>query len=286
MDPLTAAIIGVAAFGASGLGGLGQMLGAKSAKRAARKMRRWLERLVGQTKAEAKAASKQALAKEEIQRRLLKKEARRRSYWAKQRAAQAQYEIFRSPAYQKLGYYIQNLFERGLPDVIFREYADRLRTAQAARGLKGGQAARDEASFLTKIAHEARMRLIPFLRQLALDPLALWSAAWQKATVPELYELQWWLGRHKDILAAQAAAQAIGMAPFRSYLPIVQSSIGPMMGAYQFGAVSPAGIGWAGFGRALQTGLEAALTAGVMAKNQQLSAQLMDIMRSNRAMLA
>jgi len=286
MDPVTALIFGTLAFGGASMGGLGQLLSAKSQKRAARKMRRWLERLVGQTKAEAKAASKEALAEEEIQRRRLGKEARRRSYWAKQRAARALYETFRSPAYQKLGYYIQDLFERGLPDVIFREYADRLRTAQAARGLKGGQTARDEASFLTKVAHEARMRLLPFLRQLALDPLALWTTAWQKATVPELYELQWWLGRHKDILAAQAAAQAIGMAPFRSYLPVVQSTIGPMIGAYQFGAVSPAGIGWAGFGRAIQTGLEAALTTGIMAKNAQLSQQLMDVMKANQAMLA
>jgi hypothetical protein len=190
---------GVMQLAGAGQQAIGAHQAAKAQKRAARQAREAMlgflsdlqERGAGATRSERHRAL-QGLARA---RRLANQEMRH----AQQRAQGELINAMASPAYQAQAAFLADAFSGGISQAVAGEYAGRLRTAQAARGLsRGGAATRDEAALLTKLSDERRQQLLPQLRQLALDPMQL-----QQQTITNL-------------LATRQQAQQIGLAEYQA----------------------------------------------------------------------
>lgn len=168
----------------------------------------------------------------------------------RERADAAAFQVLSDPNYQAQQRFIQAQFEQGIPDFMAREYAGRLRGAQAARGLeRGGAATQQEATLLTKMAHEGRMQLLPQLRQMAFDPMQIRQGTEQHA----LGQLTGAQGAGLQQLQALmgGAAQAQGMAN-QAVLPLAQLQAS-VMGQMPYSSASPLAMGLFGAGSGIMS---------------------------------
>lgn len=210
MDPFTSMLIGGTAGGF--LQGLGGFMSGSSQQKAAKQMRKLLETFMNKTADKADLAQKteKAWSAEQLFRATREMEKLQQS---SQSAGIARlFQTLGSPAYREQAGYIQDMFAKGVPDSIAAEYAGRIRSAQAARGIEGNMAAVDEAALLTKMAEQGRQALLPQLRQLAMDPFELKQQAVQTE------------------IANRQAAQSVGLAQFQAAL---QGRQGAAQVAYQ-----------------------------------------------------
>lgn len=242
---MLSAMAGLAGMGFQTAGGVFSALGeSKAAERSRRAQTRYLEDVT------AAHGTQTALERE---RYLLeeKKAARKEAEILRRvqdRADAAAFQVLSDPNYQAQQRFIQAQFEQGIPDVLAREYAGRLRTAQAARGLeRGGAASQQEATLLTKMAHEGRMQLLPQLRQLGFDPQQIQ----QQAAAAELQALLGaqgaGLGQFQTMLGGAAQAQNIAN---QRVLPLAQLGLGTM-GNLPYSSANPLAYGLFGAGTAL-----------------------------------
>jgi len=200
--------LGIAGIGA-GLGGLSGLLSGMSQREAAEEQRAYLEQLMGQLTQQ----STQMSAEERDRALIAQRQAARREREALQQARlqteSGLQSLFGSPQYQAQAKYITEQFTKGIPDVLAQEYAGRLQTAQASRGLShGGAPVQAEASLLTKLAEQGRQALLPQLRQLSMDPMQL---------------------RQQEMLSQlqyQSGSQGLGLAQLQSTLQSLQAAQG------------------------------------------------------------
>lgn len=161
----------------------------------------------------------------------------------------AQLSVMNSPAYQAQAGFLMDQFSTGIPEFLSREYAGRLRTAQAARGLEfGGAPAQDEAALLTKMAYEHKVGLLDQMRQMAMDPMNINNQAAQA-------ELQTRQGAQGMGLAQmQARMGALGQAQdiARSQAdPLAQLQMQLAQMPQSGGALGMAGTALSGLGGAM-----------------------------------
>lgn len=80
-----------------------------------------------------------------------------------------------SPELAMTSNYLQSQFSNPLPPDLAQDYAERIRTAQAARGFGGGGTgpAGEEARFLLGAADQRRMQLLPQLQQFGANVLGM-----------------------------------------------------------------------------------------------------------------
>lgn len=91
---------------------------------------------------------------------------RQEQAWAEQRATARQLELANDPRYQMAQAYLTESFAAGVPEFMAREYENRLRAAQAARGLeRGGAPTQQEAALLTSMAAQNRQAILPQLME-------------------------------------------------------------------------------------------------------------------------
>ncbi len=90
------------------------------------------------------------------------------SEWAAQRADARALALKSDPRYQMGSQYLTESFNAGIPEFMAREYASRLRSAQAASGFEsgGGAVAQDEAALLMSMANQNRQTLLPQMMEL------------------------------------------------------------------------------------------------------------------------
>jgi len=240
------ALTGLAGLGLSGAGGI---LSASAQRTAAKQMRDLLDKFLKSTtaKAETAQAREKALSAEEL---FQAQRAATRAQAQAERAGSARlFQTLSSPAYQMGAGYISDMFAKGIPDVIAGEYAGRIQSAQAARGLEGNMAAVDEAAMLTKMAEEGRRSMLPNLRQLAMDPFELKQQALQAQMGTQGTAQQLGLAQ---FMAALQGRQAGSQIAYQDVLPLAQ--LGAQLTAQQpISAASP----WANALGALGGGLMA-----------------------------
>ena len=229
---------------AGGLGAIGSVassvLGAQDAKRAAKQE---AERLAAQQAQNVQMVQSQSALERERALRMQKQaqwEMQQVTSLGKQSAARMAMAVFGSGAYQAQAGFLQDMFNNPIPESLAQDVSGRMRTAQAARGLTGYQASRDEANVLANMAFQSRQQMLPQMRQLAYDPM----------------ELQMGVRGQEQQLAS--GAQAYGLAGMQAQMQALQAGQG--MAAQQYGPLIQSGTALAGQtptygGSALASGL-------------------------------
>lgn len=222
--------LGLGIMGAgTALSGLSGLLSGSSQRKATERQRDYLRSLMTQLQGQATGLS----AEERDRALLAQRRAQRQAEQSYRRAQrQAEYNLraaMESPQYQAAGRYVTEQFTKGIPDVLAAEYAGRLRTAQAARGLEyGGAPTQQEASLLASLAEQGRRQMLPQLRQLALDPMQLR----QQAMAAQLQQLG--AGQQMGLAELQSTMQALQAAQ-----GVASSQYGNLAAAARFGAQAP-----------------------------------------------
>lgn len=161
----------------------------------------------------------------------------------------AQLQVLNSAPYQAGAGFIMDQFSQGLPEFLAREYAGRLRTAQAARGLEfGGAPAQDEAALLTKMAYEHKVGLLDQLRQLSMDPMNINNQAAQAELATRSGAQQMGLMQMQSRMATLGQAQDIARSQAD---PLVELQMALAQMPQSSGAMGVAGTALSGFGGAM-----------------------------------
>ena len=158
------------------------------------------------------------------------------SEWALQRANAAQLQLFSDPRYQALNQYVSQQFQEGVSPTAASAYAERLRTAQAARGMAvGGAATEQEAALLMQMTEQGRQAMAPMLHQLATGdierPFQLEAAGLQNR--------QGAAQLASGDLASLMQMYGTMMSPVQQQQQTLASLFGQTAGVYPFSGASP-----------------------------------------------
>lgn len=155
--------------------------------------------------------------------------------------------VFGSDAYQGFAQFVSNTLSGRLPDAIQAQVTGQFRQAQESRGLVGAAASRDESRAWGAYLYGQAQQMLPFARQIAMDPFELVNRAQLEDIGKVQAAQQVATGGLQQYLAAASGAQSIASAQVN---PIISSNA-QLASQAAFSSASPlaGGLG------ALSTGL-------------------------------